>query len=143
MICVLPVFGPLCLCRFFPLLFVAFCSLLILCAFGLCQTHQKRQTREREREREAERELFSFFIFSLKEKSNGVFEVREQSRNFAAETLHLFPNKKKNKSSSSSSFFAFCCTRFFGALERMVDWMTVLLLLHAFGSLTECRSKIV
>jgi hypothetical protein len=40
-------------------------------------------------------------------------------------------------------FFAFCSTWFFGALERMVDWMKVLLLQHAFGGLTECRSKIV
>lgn len=99
---------------------------------------------ERERERGRKR-IVLFFVSSLKEKSNGVFEVWEQSRNFAAETLHLFPNKKKkNKSSSSSSlFFVFCSTWFFGALERMVDWMKVLLLQHAFGGLTECRSKIV
>lgn len=49
--------------------------------------------------------------------------------------------RRKNKSSASSLFFAFCSTWFFGALERMVDWMKVLLL-HAFGSLTECRSKL-
>jgi hypothetical protein len=111
----------------------------------LSQTHQKRQTqRETERERERKKEIFFLFVSSVKEKSNGVFEVREQSRNFAAETLHLFPNKKKNKSSSSSLFFAFCSTWFFGALERMVDWMkVVVVVLHAFGSLTECRSKIV
>ncbi len=92
-------------------------SLSALCLFSARLACARRIRRERERERERGRKrIVFFFVSSLKEKSNGFFEVREQSRNFAAETLHLFPNKKKkNKSSSSSLFFAFCVVH--GSLE--------------------------